>query len=125
MGTAVEEALWVRELLRHLGYDMDYATVVENDNKSTISLHTKGPSSSGRTRWVQVKEFWVKAHLENGDIRLEYTASLDLLADGFTKPLEGQHFYAFRARVLNLESTRGVTNLPAARTSVRSKRRRG
>ena len=106
VAAAVEEALWLREMLKPLGYDMSQPTVVENDNKSCISLHTKGPSSSGRTKWVNIKTFWVRDHLEKGDIKLAYTPSLQLLADGLTKPLDKALFEIFRARILNFSEAR-------------------
>ncbi len=101
---AVEEALWVKQMLKPLGYDMNDPIVVENDNRSTQALLTKGPSSSGRLKWVDVKSFWVREHMESGEIKLSYTPSLDLLSDGLTKPLDRKLFFKFRARILNFVS---------------------
>ena len=106
VGSTFEETLWLREMMRHLGYDMNYSSKIENDNKSCITLCHKGPSSSGRTKWIEVKNFWIKAHLENKNIDLHYTPSEKLLADGFTKPLSRKAFEIFRARVLNFKCVR-------------------
>jgi hypothetical protein len=64
-------------------------------------LLEKGPSSTGRTKWINVKHFWVKQYVENGKVKLKYVPSLELLADGFTKPLAKKTFFRWRARVLN------------------------
>jgi Reverse transcriptase (RNA-dependent DNA polymerase) len=98
--TALEETLWLVELLTELGFKQE-PVVIEQDNQSTMKLIEKGPSSSGRTKWINVKQFWVNEHLSQGTIKLEYVPSLDLLADGLTKPLGRKAFYRWRARMLN------------------------
>lgn len=100
--TAMEEILWLVELLNELEV-IQGAVLVEQDNQSTIRLIEKGPSSGGRTKWINVKQFWVSEHLNKGDIKLKYVPSLDLLADGLTKPLGRKAFYRWRARILNFK----------------------
>ena len=97
---ALEEVLWVAELLNEMGFKQD-AIILEQDNQSTMKLLEKGPSSTGRTKWINVKHFWVKQYVENGKVKLKYVPSLELLADGFTKPLAKKTFFRWRARVLN------------------------
>jgi hypothetical protein len=98
--STLEEVLWIMELLNELGFKQD-AIQIEQDNSSTMRLIEKGPSSSGRTKWINIKHFWVSEHLAKGDIKLKYVPSLDLLADGLTKPLGRKAFFKWRARVLN------------------------
>jgi hypothetical protein len=98
--TTLEEVLWITELLKELRFKQE-TVVIEQDNSSTMRLIEKGPSSSGRTKWINVKHFWVTEHLQKGDVRLKYVPSLDLLADGLTKPLGRKAFLRWRARILN------------------------
>jgi len=99
-GSALEEVLWIVELLNELGIKQK-SVEIEQDNQSTMRLIEKGPSSTGRTKWLNIKHFWVSEHLQNGDIKLRYVPSLELLADGLTKPLEKKAFLQWRSRILN------------------------
>ena len=98
--STLEEVLWLVRLLEELGFTQAPVTI-EQDNTSTMRLIEKGPSSNGRTKWIHVKNFWVSEYLENGEIKLKYVPSLDLLADGLTKPLGRRAFLQWRARILN------------------------
>jgi hypothetical protein len=98
--STLEEVLWVKELLTELGFKQE-PIVIEQDNTSTMRLIERGPSSAGRTKWINVKQFWVSEHLQNGEVKPKYVPSLELLADGLTKPLGRKAFEKWRARVLN------------------------
>jgi hypothetical protein len=108
--TTLEEVLWIIELLNELGFSQS-AVEIEQDNSSTMRLIEKGPSSSGRTKWINIKHFWVSEHLTKGDIKLKYVPSLDLLADGLTKPLGRKAFFKWRARILNQKIDRSESEL--------------
>jgi hypothetical protein len=97
----LEEVMWLKHLLEELQIPQE-TIVIEQDNTSTMRLIEHGPSSTGRTKWMHIKHFWVKEHVENGDVRLEYVPSDQLMADGLTKPLGRKNFEKWRARILNL-----------------------
>lgn len=98
--STLEEVLWMVELLNELGINQR-AVDIEQDNQSTMRLIEKGPSSTGRTKWLNIKYFWVNEHLRNGRFNVKYVPSLQLLADGLTKPLGRKAFLMWRARILN------------------------
>ena len=98
--TTLEEVMWLKNLLEELGFKQE-AITMEQDNTSTMNLIEKGPSSAGRTKWMNVKHFWVSEHIENGIIKLRYVPSAELLADGLTKVLSGKDFKDWRRRILN------------------------
>jgi hypothetical protein len=98
--STIEEVLWMTELLNELGIVQD-AVDIEQDNNSTMRLVEKGPSSAGRTKWLNIKHFWVSEHLASGQVRLKYVPSLEMLADGLTKPLGKKAFFVWRGRILN------------------------
>jgi hypothetical protein len=101
--TTLEEVLWTVELLNELGIKQN-PVEIEQDNHSTMRLIEKGPSSTGRTKWINVKQFWVVEHLNEGNIKLKYVPSLELIADGLTKPLGRKAFFKWRARILNFKN---------------------
>ena len=97
--STLEEVLWMKELLDELGYAQD-TIQIEQDNQSTMKLIEKGPSSGGRTKWLNIKHFWVTDKIVDKTVMPVYVPSLKLLADGLTKPLPRKLFRVWRARIL-------------------------
>jgi hypothetical protein len=97
---AVENTLWSYHLVTDIGFKQE-TVILEQDNQSTIRMIERGPSSTGRTKWINVKELWVNQFVQDGTITMKYVPSLELIADGFTKPLSKKAFFTWRARVLN------------------------
>ncbi len=83
-----------------LGYTIE-ASVVHQDNKSTIVLAEKGRSTSQRTRHMSIKYFYVKDRIDSKEIKVQHTGTEEMIADFFTKPLQGALFFKFRDLVMN------------------------
>ena len=98
--STLEEVLWMKELVEELGFAQETISV-EQDNQSTMKLIEKGPSSGGRTKWLNIKYFWITDKIADQTVKTVYVPSLKLLADGLTKPLGSKAFKAWRARILN------------------------
>jgi histone deacetylase 1/2 len=86
--------------LRDLGEDIPYAVIFQ-DNMSTIKLIENGRSNSPRTRHINVRYFFLKERIENGDVKVVYQPTGDMIADILTKPLQGEDFKRARDRLLN------------------------
>jgi hypothetical protein len=102
---AVDDALptiqWTKNFMKEQGYDID--AIVKEDNRSTMLLMKNGKLSSGkRTKHLDIRYFYVKDLLERGVISLEHCVSDVMIADFFTKPLQGRKFQLFRDLILNL-----------------------
>ena len=80
--------------------------VVKQDNTSTISLVTKG-GGQYRTKYLKVRQAFVKERVDCGDIVVQYLPTKDMLADAFTKPLQGELFRLMTRRI-NGMSQRGT-----------------
>ena len=77
--------------------------IINKDNQSAIKLENNGRSSSGkRTRHINVRYFFVTDRIKQGDARIVYCHTDMLLADFYTKPLQGKQFRIFRNLILNL-----------------------
>jgi hypothetical protein len=50
-----------------------------------------------------IKYFLAKDYLERREIRLEYMPTDQMVADFFTKPLQGKQFIKHRASIMNLD----------------------
>ena len=78
-------------------------SVVYQDNKSSILLETNGrASSSKRTRHIDIRYFFVSDRVQKKEVSIKYCSTLNMIADYFTKPLQGALFRRFRDFILGL-----------------------
>jgi hypothetical protein len=101
---AVDDALptvqWAKSFMMDQGYDLN--TVIKEDNRSSILLMRNGRLSSGkRTKHLDIRYFYVKDLLDRGIVELEHCATEDMIADFFTKPIQGRKFQILRDIILN------------------------
>ena len=96
----IGKLLWVQEFLKEQGFGMG-ATTLFQDNRSAILLETKGKASlSKRTRHINVRYFHVLDLVERNRLNIEYASTHDMVADFFTKPLQGTAFSRFKSLIL-------------------------
>ena len=91
-------------LLEEQGYVVKPITLYQ-DNKSAITLMEKGRSTSQRTKHISVRYFFVKDRIEANEVKLVYKGTTDMLADFFTKPLQGELFRKMRDRIMGVTCT--------------------
>ena len=53
-------------------------------------------SCTGNSRHIHIRHFFVKDRIDKKEIRVEYCPTSIMLADFFTKPLQGALFQKFR-----------------------------
>jgi hypothetical protein len=70
--------LWLRKLLK--------ATNIRVDNKSAIDL-AKNLVHHERSKHIDVRFYFIREHVKNGDVEMTHVVSRDQVADIFTKPL--------------------------------------
>ena len=67
------------------------------DNMSTILMLKNGRNScTGNSRHINIRYFFVKDRIDKKEMKVEYCPSQCMLADFFTKPLQGAMFKKFR-----------------------------
>ncbi len=76
--------------------------ILHQDNQSAILLEKNGTSSSARTRHLNIRYFFIKDRIDSGDVEVVYTTSEDMVADFFSKPLQGALFEKFRDVILGI-----------------------
>jgi hypothetical protein len=84
-------ALWVNEFLFSMGM-CPACAIVREDNTATIMLLNNGRSTSSRTRHIKIRHFWLKHHIDTGDIKLVWVEGRKQLADALSKPVVGTLF---------------------------------
>jgi len=99
------QVLWTRHFLAAQGQHI-LATTIYQDNKSTILLAENGRSSSSkRTRHINVWYFFVADKIKKGEVKVPFCPTMNMLADFFTKPLQGSTFKKMCSIILNMPDT--------------------
>jgi hypothetical protein len=60
-------------------------------------------SSRKRTRHINIRYFFVADRIKAKELMVEYCPTGDMLADFFTKPLQGKAFKNFRDIIMNID----------------------
>jgi hypothetical protein len=103
------QILWTRYFLDAQGYGAK-ELIVYQDNKSAILLENNGrTSSSKRTRHINIRYYFVTDRIAQGEVSIEYCPTKEMVADFFTKPLQGAAFIAFRDYILNVDPGQYIT----------------
>ena len=99
---AMPYVLWTSYFLKEQGYGVT-CPIMYQDNKSAILLENNGTkSSSRRTRHINIRYFFIYDRVKSNEVSVEYCPTDEMLADFFTKPLQGQKFIKFWRIILNL-----------------------
>lgn len=93
-----KESIWLRQLLRDIGFEQTDAVKLLVDNLSAIRL-VQNPEMHHRTKHIDVRLFFVREVYEDNVIDLEHVSSGNQLADVLTKPLASA---AFQINVMRL-----------------------
>ena len=99
------QMLWTGYFLQGQGLNV-VDTVLYQDNTSSIQLEKNGKASSGkRTRHMNIRYFFIKDRVTNKEIRIEHCPTDKMLADFFTKPLQGKAFREHRDAIMNIDKS--------------------
>ena len=79
-------------------------TILYQDNKSAILLEKNGmASSSRRTRHLLLRYYFVKEHVDSGAITIQHCPTQEMIADYYTKPVQGSLFGKLRDAIMNID----------------------
>jgi len=97
---AITMILWTKLFMEAQGYVIE-ENIIYQDNKSAILLEKNGRKSAGkRSRAINIRYYFVTDHVEKGNVTIEYCPTDQMIADFFTKPLQGEKFRDFRSAIL-------------------------
>ena len=92
MHDVLPQVLWTKQFLEEQGR-LDTTTVVYQDNTSSILLERNGRSSSTkRMKHMHIHYFYVTEQVQNKNIHVAHCPTEEMVADFFTKPLQGSLF---------------------------------
>ena len=94
MALGICEVLWLRHILRDLGYSSRQSIQLYCDNKAACDI-AHNPVQHDRTKHVEVDRFFIREKLEAKIIELPKIRSKDQLADVLTNAVSNQLFLKF------------------------------
>jgi hypothetical protein len=89
------QAVWLRNVLSHLGCNQKNGSVILCDNSSSIKL-SKNPVMHGRCKHIDVRYHFLRDLTRDNVIELRHCSSQDQLADVLTKPLKLESYCRLR-----------------------------
>ena len=98
--------LWTRLFYQDRGYSST-ETVINQDNQSAILLENHGKfSSTKRTKHIEIKYFYITDKVKKGEAKIVYCPTGEMIADYFTKPIQGSIFKKLCDAILNLKKNK-------------------
>ena len=83
---AVQEILWLRDLLCELGINDRSPSLLNMDNRGAVAL-TRRAGDSNRTKHIDIRHHFIRSHVEHKCIKVQYTPTDEMIADILTKNL--------------------------------------
>ena len=113
--------IWVTNFMKEQGYDIS-EKIFFQDNTSAIKMERNGLSSCGdKSRHINIQYFFIKDVVQRENIHIVHCPTELMIADFFTKPLQGKLFRIMRDFIMGLSSA--TTEERVGKTRKLSKRR--
>ena len=93
-GSCCAQILWIKQQLEDFGIKLT-KTPIRCDNTSAINL-TKNPVQHSRSKHIEIRHHFIRDHMQNFNVMLEFIGTDVQLADIFTKPLSEERFSMIR-----------------------------
>ena len=94
MTTVVQEAIWIRRLLKCPGENTDTITIY-GDNQGVIKM-TQNPVMHSQTTHIDIRYYFIWETVADGIVTLKYCPTKEMTADLLTKPLDKGRFKMLR-----------------------------
>jgi Reverse transcriptase (RNA-dependent DNA polymerase)/gag-polypeptide of LTR copia-type len=100
MSTCCKQGQWIAQVLRDMGFSKyigSNPTTVEMmaDNQGAIAL-AKNPHLHERSKHIDISYHYIRDLEEQKRIKINYVPTTEMIADGFTKPLDRVAFERFK-----------------------------
>lgn len=103
VGERLPKHLWFRGFrIEQGGYSGE--DVLYQDNEAAILLENNGRYSCKKgTRHINIRYFFITDRIKNKEIKVMYCPTEEMIADFFTKPVQGKLFIKFRNAILGID----------------------
>ena len=96
--------IWTKMFMEEQGYALKSNTIFQ-DNMSTIKMSTNGRNScTGNSRHIDIRYFFVVDRVKKKEMQIRHCPTTMMIADNFTKPLQGKLFHTLRNIIMGNES---------------------
>jgi hypothetical protein len=99
LSDGLSNILWMVLWLESQGHSVKPA-IVYQDNQSCLALMKAGKKPNQKTKHLEIRYYFAKSRVDNGDIALVYKPTEHMIADVMTKPLHGKVFMRFVDQIL-------------------------
>ena len=97
------QVLWTKKFLEDQGVEVK-ETILYQDNMSSMLLERNGrQSSTKRTKHMDIRYFYVREHIQDKTLSLKHCPTKEMVADYFTKPLQGSLIVRLRNHIMGAE----------------------
>ena len=95
--------IWFENFLKCQGYNVKNK-ILYQDNESAIKMERNGRNlCTGNLKHVDIRYFFVYDRVKSGKIKVIYCPTDRMIADFFTKPLQGKLFNTFREAIMGYD----------------------
>ena len=103
-GEVLTQAIWCKNFIQEQ-LNIENRITLLQDNMSAILLGKNGISSSGKNmRHLSIRAFWIADQVKKGELTIEHEPTEEMVADFYTKPLQGAAFAKFRKIIMNIST---------------------
>ncbi|KAI9038949.1 Ty1/Copia family ribonuclease HI [Aspergillus affinis] len=102
LSEAAKAVYWWRRVFNTMGFDPQHEMTVSYDNQQTVRLvNHEDVEHRSKLRHVDIHRSWLRQEAQQGDLRVKWTPTNQMIADGLTKTLSAQQHAKF-VKMLNL-----------------------
>ena len=96
--------IWTTNFLKEQGHNIE-TNIFYQDNESAIRLEKNGRMSCGeKSRHINIRYFFITDVIRRENIKIIHCPTQRMLADFYTKPLQGSLFIKLRNIIMGLSS---------------------
>jgi hypothetical protein len=100
LSIAAKQAVWIGQVIRDMGFPSYVGlnsnnVTIKGDNQGSLAL-VRNPHLHQRSKHIDIQYHHVRDLEEKGRINVSYIPTVDMVADGMTKPLQRIAFNRFR-----------------------------
>ena len=86
--------IWVAKMLAEAGFKQKVPTLMYTDSQNARHI-VLNPLQMARIRHIDLRYKWIIEKIVGGFFNLEYVSTIDMVADGLTKPLQREKHRQF------------------------------
>lgn len=94
-----KEVIWIKQFLKELTLAVSTPTLY-CDNQSTISISNYN-TLHDRSKHINIKHFFIRDEIQNGNMKIEWISTEDQSADIFTKALPRDRYIKMVNQIIN------------------------